>query len=283
MLRLWDPAGVDDPKVRVGAATAAVRQVEAYRPLVEAAFPGRSLEDLEPVDVAGAIAAYLRAVNATESTPWDRWLAGNPDAISDDAKRGAVAFFGDAGCTACHTGPSFSDGGVHAIGVPQVGPGYGAGAPEDRGAEESSGRVEERYAFRTPRLRNVLISPPYGHDGALLTLDAAIRHHLDPAASLKRFDVGALKWVKRTYDARQPAVQLQDAYGDADARLAALVPHLDPLLPARSSSISDDEVKHLVAFLSTLTDPKTLQRAHLPPDNVPSGLPINSSTSVSGD
>src|SRR5206468_5319250 len=120
---------------------------------------------------------------------------GHQNALDASEKRGALRFFGQAGCVSCHsvTGSSnemFTDFRQHAIGVPQLVPRVtnkqfdGPGANEDFGREDFTGNASDRYAFRTPSLRNVALNAAFMHDGAFTSLTEAIRHHLNVRASL---------------------------------------------------------------------------------------------------
>ena len=100
---------------------------------------------------------------------------GQKNALTTDRKRGALLFFGSAGCVACHkvSGQSnemFSDFSQHVIGVPQIAPAPGdpaagnmtfdgPGQNEDFGLEQITGDANDRYKFRTSPLRNVALQP----------------------------------------------------------------------------------------------------------------------------
>jgi hypothetical protein len=60
----------------------------------------------------------------------------------------------------------------------------------DVGRMAESNRLEDAYRFRTPMLRNVALTGPWGHNGAYATLEGIVRHHLDPVASLGSLDAG---------------------------------------------------------------------------------------------
>lgn len=113
--------------------------------------------------VAKALAAYQRTL-VTEPSPYDRYLRGDDDALSDDAKRGLALFVGEARCIECHNGPMLSDGKFYRLGVSE----------EDSGRERITGKKEDRYRFRTPTLRNVAETGPYMHDGSVKTLDDVV-------------------------------------------------------------------------------------------------------------
>ncbi|MBY4592711.1 cytochrome c peroxidase [Rhizobium redzepovicii] len=129
-----------------------------------------------------AIATYERTVVSNWS-PFDRWVDGDEKAVSDSAKRGFELFTGTAGCSACHSGWNFTDNKFHDIGLPSDDIGRYKIDPSSPG---------NKYAFKTPGLRNTLYRGPYMHDGSLKSMDEVITHYesggvsrpsLDPAMS----------------------------------------------------------------------------------------------------
>lgn len=114
-------------------------------------------------DVARALAAYQRTL-VTGPSPYDRYLQGDEQALSADAKRGLELFRGEAKCIECHHGPMLSDGKYHRLGISE----------EDAGRERITGSKEDRYRFRTPSLRNVAETGPYMHNGSLSSLEAVV-------------------------------------------------------------------------------------------------------------
>ncbi|RME12883.1 MAG: cytochrome-c peroxidase [Ardenticatenia bacterium] len=243
------------------AIVARLQRTPPYRPLFEDAYPGTRFEEITIVHVANAIAAFEREAFTLLNSPWDRYLRGDDSALSPAAKRGALLFYGELGCSACHSGPLMTDQQAHNIAVPQLGPGKGASAPFDFGRELVSGSPTDRYAFRTPPLRNVAVTGPYMHNGAFRTLKAAVRHHLNPAESLRTY----------TPSAHLPA-DLVATYQDDPALQEALLDTLDRNL--HPTTISDDEFADLLAFLHALTDPAVYSLAQEIPTWVPSGLPV---------
>jgi len=118
--------------------------------------------------------------------PIDRFARGDRAAMTDPQKRGALLFFGRAGCVRCHAvagsaNEMFSDFEMHAAGVPQIAPVYGAGTgdvafagsggDEDFGLEDITADSADRYRFRTSPLRNLALQPAFFHDGAFTRLE----------------------------------------------------------------------------------------------------------------
>lgn len=112
-----------------------------------------------------ALATYERTIVAGQA-PFDRWVMGDENAISPDAKRGFALFNGKAHCSSCHSGPSFTDGSFQDI---------GSATGDDIGRGHLFPDSEKlRYAFKTPTLRDVAERGPYMHDGSVATLEGVI-------------------------------------------------------------------------------------------------------------
>ncbi len=114
--------------------------------------------------------------------------------MTEQQKRGALLFFGvqdpAVNCAGCHSGDLFTDMQFHNLLSPQLGPGKGNGylGREDWGRAGVTFDARDRYAFRTPSLRNVTLTAPYFHSGAFATLEAAIWHHTDIVGSATNYD-----------------------------------------------------------------------------------------------
>src|SRR4029453_13393395 len=195
-------AGFDFPGDNDAIRTEVLRRLMAvpgYRKLFGQVFP--SVRRGGPItydDFARAIAEFEFSL-IFANAPIDRYARGEPTAIPQPEKRGAILFFGEAGCVSCHSvsgrsNEMFSDFRQHVIGVPQLVPTDtnnlfdGPGANEDFGREDASGNPDDRYSFRTAPLRNLALSPAFMHDGAFTTLRAAIRHHLDIVSSARSYN-----------------------------------------------------------------------------------------------
>ena len=248
----------------------------AYRALFAEVFP--EVASGGPIDffMFGKAIAEFEFTLVFADAPLDRFARGDRAAMTDGQKRGALLFFGRAGCVTCHgvagrSNEMFSDFAPHAIGVPQIAPFFGTqhgnvafagpGADEDFGLEEVTGRPEDRYKFRTAPLRNLAVSPGFFHNGAYVTLRDAIRFHTNVVAE------------SRLYHPRHAGVPF-----DLTHRLGPPVPidrldlgvrHPVPLSPA--------ELDDLVAFVRDgLLDPRVLpdHMCRLVPASVPSGSPM---------
>src|SRR5262249_32032014 len=182
-------------------------------------------------------------------------------AMSVDAKRGALLFFGQARCSTCHNGPmlgaqSFANGGV-----PQIGPGTGSIAPLDGGREDEFGRqVAPQFFFRIAPLRDVEMSAPYMHNGVYATLEAVVRHYNNADSALRSFDPSEL----------EPALRAS-YHGDA-ATISKMQVTMDGRLRG-PLQLTLEQQAQLVAFLKSLTDPSARDMSAVIPAAGPSGLP----------
>src|ERR1044072_7284827 len=240
--------GVDVPATNDGIRASVVARLNAseeYRKLFGQNFPSVK---------AGAPVTYemlARAVAEFESTlvfddaPVDRFARGQKNALSEDEKRGALLFFGAAGCVQCHkvSGQSnemFSDFEQHVVGVPQISPSVTnvcfdrPGAHGGFGVEQVTGSPIALYAFRTSPLRNVSVQPTFFHNGAFTSLEDALRFHLNPAAGLAAYNP-----AQAGLDA-----DLQGPQGPTQP----LLERLDPLMPT-PRALPEKEVPQPFAFL----------------------------------
>lgn len=250
-----------------------LRLVPEYVTMFESAFPGsvEQAEDITFVHAANAIAAFEANAWRSDNSPFDRYLRGNHSALSSEARAGMKLFYGKAGCSDCHSGKFQTDQDFHAIAMPQLGPGKGDNQPgfddgkDDFGLERVTGLASDRFRFRTPSLRNVALTPPYGHAGAYRTLRSVVEHHLDPLESLGNFDQSQVALPLMSYE---PSWDFS-VQNDVDRQIA--IAEANELLPMQ---LSQAQVDQILAFLNALTDPDMLDLRHDIPTQVPSGLPL---------
>ncbi len=222
----------------------------AYRRLIADAFPNTLLGAVTMGDLANAMGHFQALAFVTRDTPWDRYLGGEKGAIGRAAKEGALLFYGKARCAACHSGPLLSDFQFHSLAVPQIGPGIDVSggddeSGDDRGRYEATRIPRHLYQFRTPPLRNVTLTAPYFHSGAVASLEDAIALHLAP-----------------------PDPSPYETEAEA-ARRASFSRTL-----RRGVTLDEDERASLLAFLQGLEDDQAGSRSLIVPDSVPSGLPV---------
>ncbi len=247
-----------------------VRTIPDYGEMFVAAFDHiETADQVTIVEIANALAAFIGSEWRNHDSPFDRLLDGDESALSSEARRGMALFYGEAGCSGCHSGPLLSDQQFHALALPAFGPGKTRRfdlQPRDVGRMGESDRLEDAYRFRTPMLRNVALTAPYGHNGAYPTLNGMVRHHLDP--------IGMLDGWSRDM-ARLPAApwfEDVDFIVQADRREIARQRAKLDIAPVR---LTDAEVSEIVAFLESLTGETALARPLGRPKTVPSGLTVD--------
>ena len=233
-----------------------VRGVPGYAAPFEEAFPGR---EVTFTAISDAVAAFMAAEWRSDDSPYDAHLRGEAP-LTGAAAEGMALFYGEAGCATCHSGPFQTDHGFHAMGAPQVGPGKAARFERharDTGRQRVTGDPADAHAFRTPSLRNVTRTGPWGHAGAHSDLRAFLLHHADPSGDWPR-------------DAVLPALPVEDWRIAGDPAEAAAI--RDAAAPGRP--LAPGEADALLAFLAALEDPVALAGRAGVPGTVPSGLPV---------
>lgn len=250
-----------------------VRTTPAYGAMFVDAFDHIETPDqVTIVEIGNALAAFMTTEFRSTDSPFDVYLAGDQTALTDQQKQGMNLFFGAATCASCHAGSLFSDHGFRALALPAFGPGRTRKFDpinRDVGRMGATDDLEDAYRFRTPMLRNVAITAPYGHNGAYPTLERMIRHHMDPAASRAAWTPDDLTLPEVPWRAAADFVIQQDRF--EMARQAAKV---DIALPP----LTDTEIDQIVSFLESLTGATVHDLPFGVPDQVPSGLPVDKGT-----
>lgn len=214
----------------------------AYQMMLNNAFPTGN-DDLLKAGLA--MAAFERTILANEA-PFQQWLNGDDSAMNDQAKRGAIVFFGEGGCAACHSGPALSsapgatnDDMFFAIGFndfdindPRVN--STANEVESRGRGGFNGNPADDYKFKIPQLYNLIDTSVFGHGGSFKSVREVVEYK--NAAQVQNVDV---------------------------LNTNNLAPNFVPLL------LSDQQVDDLVYFLENSLYDANLER--YVPDSVVSG------------
>ena len=221
-------------------------------------------QDIKFTDISNAVAAFMEFEWRSDTSPFDDFLQGRFD-LSISQEKGMELFYGKANCSSCHAGALFTDHQFHATGQPQVGPGKAArfqSHSRDLGRFRVTGNIKDKYAFRTPSLRNVELTGPWGHAGAYNKLEAFLSAHIDPYLALANYDKSNVTLTK--YDTNDWKI-MDDA---SEVKAIADSITIKPVM------ISEGEVTDLLAFLGTLTDTKAQKGRLGIPETVPSGLKI---------
>lgn len=237
-------------------------KIEAYQTMFKAAFPDVPQDALHFAHAANAIAAFQIDAFSFYDSPFDRFLAGEENTLNESQLRGALLFYGKANCASCHSGKLQTDQKHYNMGVIPIGPGPNSQEDYDLGITlRSDYGLEDRFKFRTPPLRNVELTGPFMHNGAYTTLEAAVKHQLNPGSELDNYDAGQLE------------PEFRGAVHDSSEAIKLVKKTMAPehKLP---SFYSDEEVSDLVEFLKSLTSPSARNLESTIPESVPSGLPM---------
>ncbi len=246
-----------------------VRTIPEYGDAFVAAFDDvEAPEDVDITHIAIALADFIGSEWRSLDAPYDAWLAGTSD-LTAAQHRGRDLFFGRANCASCHSGALFTDHEFHALALPPFGPGRTRRfdpVPRDVGRMAETDDLEDAYRFRTPSLRNVTLTAPYGHNGAYPTLEGIIRHHADPLAALAAWQPEMAELPEA------PWLEPIDFVIQSDSREMARVAARLDIAPVM---LSDADIADLVAFLGALEGGVSKHGRLGRPDAVPSGLPVD--------
>jgi cytochrome c peroxidase len=206
-----------------------VRQDPRYKKAFARAFGSATPITIDRI--AEAIAAYERNL-ITPDTPYDRFVRGEPDAMTSAQLRG-MALFQSLGCNTCHQGPNFSAASIFDPSMPRrIFPANPTPYEKryDLLSDTGAAGGKARGVWRVPSLRNVALTGPWLHNGAVTELEEVIR--IMASAQLGRTG-RYLLWSKQ----------------------GATLREIDVAAP------SDDEVADIVAFLNALSS-DTLAARH---------------------
>ena len=162
------------------ATIARIQAIPGYKPYFAAAFGQGDTVTMD--NAAKAIAAYERTL-ITPDSAYDRYVKGDKKAMTEQQVRG-MDTFAKTGCTACHSGPTFNG----SANLP-MGQGFFMKFPifpgsvyetqykltEDLGRQTVTQQDADKHLWRVPTLRNLTDTAPYFHNGAVQSLDEAIR------------------------------------------------------------------------------------------------------------
>ena len=239
-------------------------------------------------NIALALGEYQRSLVFVD-TPWKAYVEGNDNAISTNAKEGALLFFGDSApglsCGQCHGGDFFTDESMTVTGFPQLGPGKGDGpnGDHDFGREQQSGDSNDRFAFRTPTLLNVVATGPYTHSGTYSFVDAMGHYFIPNDVFAANFPGGSVCSVPQFADHPDCDTLFPGLVSNSDVALDRVfqLQSTNPAMTFPDLNFSPpSDAPLLDAFLRSLTDPCTLDRACVAPwipdpSDAPDGNQLN--------
>ena len=146
----------------VAALEEELRANPEYVALFDAAFGGGA-EAVSADNMARALAAFQRSL-LSQNSQFDRYAAGNFDALTAQQRRGLALFrSGATRCFECHGAPTFASDTFRVVGVPSDDPGRAGIVPDG-----------QQGAFKVPTLRNIALTAPYMHNGSLATLEEVV-------------------------------------------------------------------------------------------------------------
>ncbi len=197
----------------IGYVLEKIRHLPDYQGRFQQAFD----EDVNMLNLGQAIASYQRLLVSGNSA-FDRWYyGGDKNALSKQARKGFRLFTGKAQCRQCHTINKkyavFTDNQLHNTGVGyrktmsaskkqkvQLAPGVFVEVeqsiinsvaelqPNDLGLYGISQQPEDLWKYRTPTLRNIVLTAPYMHDGSFETLKEVIHFYNQGGFANKNLD-----------------------------------------------------------------------------------------------
>lgn len=241
-----------------------VRDLPDYEPFVSAAFPAKpGFQSVSITDIANALGAFVGTEWRSDGSAFDRFLRGEPEALDERQKQGMALFYGEARCSTCHAGILQTDHAFHRTGLPvwrfDADLAVADREPVNRGRGAVTGEKAKVFAYRTPSLRNVTFSPPYGVGGSYATLPQFLRAHIEPASAVDRFIAQRLSPNDRLSPEKVAVAAALSADND--------MPKLE--------SISDRTIADLVAFLRALGDEGGVKGRMGKPAAVPSSLALD--------
>ena len=189
-------------------------------------FPKRALKDNDQLSylVFRSLVEFLKSPSFRPfDSPFDRYQAGDQDALSLSQKRGLIIYKTSGGCADCHLlepqnwdKPLLSDFGYDNLGAP-------ASGKKDPGLFAVTGNSEDLGKFRAPSLRNIELTAPYLHNGSIKTLREVLEFY-------NKRDLEPERWGVTDY----PETVNHDDLGNL--------------------GLTDEEITHLLDFLHAFTD-----------------------------
>lgn len=149
---------------------ATLRAIPGYRDFFAWAFPGEA-EPITFENIEKALAVF-QATLLTPDSPFDRYLAGDAQALSPIETEG-LALFIEKGCASCHRGANLCGDRYAPFGVVQR-PGAEFLPPDDQGRLMVTRTPDDAFTFKVPSLRNVVLTAPYFHSGSSWDLEQAV-------------------------------------------------------------------------------------------------------------
>lgn len=202
-----------------------------YREMFDAAFPaGERFTGINQVTTGLAIAAYERTIMA-QRAPFQKYLKGQSDAMTDVEVKGALLFFGEADCVACHSGPALNSNDFYAVGFSDLDqlkehralqPGElvdKSAADANMGRGGFTGQDHELFAFKVPQLYNLRDHVAFGHGNSFESVREVVDYFNAGRADNPRTVDGALALTTMDMtpsDCAAIAAFIEDALHDSE-------------------------------------------------------------------
>ncbi len=193
----------------LGAALQKLRNSTKYPPLFQKAFGSNEITSARMLQALSQFMLMMVSANSK----YDKVKRGESASFTSDEQEGYTIF--QAKCGSCHKEPLFTDNSFRNNGL--------AARPTDLGRWEVTAQESDKYKFKVPSLRNVMLTAPYMHDGRILSIDGVLNHYSSGVQHTQNLD---------------PSFINGNALGIA---------------------LTADEKVKLKAFLSTLTDQTFIQ------------------------
>ncbi|WP_231372689.1 cytochrome-c peroxidase [Aureivirga sp. CE67] len=194
-----------------------VSEIAGYRKAFKKEF---GKDQIEIDDVAHAIATFERSLISRKSK-FDYFLAGKQE-LSESELKGLHLFRTKARCMNCHNGPLLTDGKFHNIGLTY----YGRKKYEDLGRYNVTNKAEDVGKFKTPSLRDVMLTGPWMHNGLFGNMDGVLTMYSNGMPQPKRREH-----------------QMNDTLFPTTSRLI------------QKTNLTEEEIQDLKAFLGAITAP----------------------------
>ncbi|MDZ4801357.1 MAG: cytochrome-c peroxidase [Bryobacteraceae bacterium] len=182
MAQFWDGRAKDLREQAMGPVQAAVemasnpartvktlKSIPDYANRFRKSFPGES-DAVTFENMARAIESF-EATLITPNSKFDAYLAGK--AVLTDIEKEGLETFMEKGCSNCHAGVNLGGQGYYPFGVVQK-PGAEVLPVNDKGRFDVTRTATDEYAFKSPSLRNIELTPPYFHSGKVWDLRQAV-------------------------------------------------------------------------------------------------------------
>ncbi len=196
-----------------------LRRIKEYKPMFDAAFGST---DITPERLTEALATFQRTIVSNKAA-FDHFLQGNKSALTNDALRGLHLFRTKARCMNCHNGTLLTDNQFHNIGLTNY-----KTKQEDLGRYNFTKKNEDVGKFRTPSLRDVMLTRPWMHNG----------QHNNIHAILNLYNNGMPQPLPNQAEKTDP-----------------MFPKTDRLI--KRLNLNSQEINDIVAFLNAVTAPPT--------------------------